>query len=227
MEEERADFSDRVSSVFGSLNATLKSFTDSPCKQDPDDELKQTRGSSRDHKLASHSSRDRSPHRRHHHVTREVRRPARVPDHVVHPKKWTKYDLTDDGTKNSDFKGLTSDQVNRKAAFEFLNTLKHKDSETTPSETTPAGTSLPVKFKKPSKVVKEVSKEPGHDTCQPASTGSSGPHGSGAMVMPEYVVGAKKQQRPTPNRPVAQTSRSSASSVVLSHLDHEEDEEEL
>ena len=223
------DFSERVSSVFGSLNATLKSFSDSPCKQDPDEELKQGQSkgrssSARDEKPASsHTSRDRSPHRRQHHVTRERHRPARVPCHVVHPKKWTKYDLSDDGTKNSDFKGLSSDQVNRKAAFEFLNTLKHKDSETTPSETTPTDTSLPLKFKKPSKVMKEVSKETKDHDHDHQSV--SGPHSSGAMLMPEYVVGAKKQQRPA--RPTAQASRSSASSVMLSHLgnDDEEDEE--
>ena len=219
-EQDRVDFSERVSSVFGTLNATLKSFSDSPCKQDPDNELKQTR-QSRDHKPSSHSSRDRSPHRRQHHVTKEARRPARVPDHMAHPKKWTKYDLSDDGSKNSDFEGLTSDQVNRKAAFEFLDALKHKDSETTPSDT-----SLPLKFKRPAKprVVKEVTS---HGGSQSSVSGHSSSGGAAAVVMPEYVVGAK-QQRTVARRAAAASSVGSGASsgaVILSHLDNEEEEQ--
>ena len=137
MAEERPEFSERVSNVFGSLNSTLKSFTDPPLKQDPVEDLRE-RLESRDTRHASRS-RDRSPHRSHHVEHRRGRRPARVPDHVRNPRKWTKYDLSDDGTHNSEYEGLSSDQLNRRAAFEFLNQLRGKELKSCDQETSPSG----------------------------------------------------------------------------------------
>ena len=71
--------------------------------------------------------------------------------------------------------------------------------------------------------MEEVSQDPDHDH-QSVSTISGTHSSSGAVLMPEYVVGAKKQQRPA--RPTAQALCSSASSVMLSHLDDDDDEED-
>ena len=68
MAERSFDFSERVSSVFGTLNATLKSFSEFPCKQDPGDEPREPNSTrqSRDYtRTVSSTSRDRSPHHSH------------------------------------------------------------------------------------------------------------------------------------------------------------------
>ena len=241
MAERSFDFSERVSSVFGTLNATLKSFSESPCKQEPCDEPREPNSTrqSRDYtRTVSSTSRDRSPH--HSHQRRPVtvsrgsrRRPVQIPDHVTNPQKWTKYDLRDDGTKNSDYEGLTSDQVNRKAAFKFLNRIRteSRDQEITPTSDDIKERSM--KFKKPlrSKVIRE--EVVGGADCSVVSLGrqrDSGTHqvSSGTRVMPEYVVGAKQQHAPRPVRRLSGTTRErkTASSVALSHLDEKDEEEE-
>ena len=240
MAERSFDFSERVSSVFGTLNATLKSFSEYPCKQDPGDEPREPNSTrqSRDYtRTVSSTSRDRSP--RHSHQRRPVtvsrgssRRPAHIPDHVTNPQKWTKYDLRDDGTKNSDYQGLTSDQVNRKAAFEFLNRIRteSRDQEITPTSDDVRERSM--KFKRPlrSKVIREevVVGEDSHVVSGRQRDSGAHPVSSGTRVMPEYVVGAKQQHAPRPVRRLSGTTRErkTTSSVALSHLDEVEEEEE-
>lgn len=239
MAEGSSNFSERVSSVFGALNSTLKSFTDSPCKQDPDEEPKERQLSreSRDSRHTSSLSRDRSPHRvqRRHHVTQGGgRRPARVPDHVTHPQNWTKYDLSDDGTQNSEYEGLSSDQLNRRAAFEFLQ-LRSKEEESRDQDTTPTSASSSrcgqLNFKKPRseknkdlKLTRKTVDEGGHQ--------NTAHYQSGALRMPEYVVGSKQARDRLSVRKASQPEgegverTSSASSVRLSHLGSREEEEE-
>lgn len=237
MAEERPEFSERVSSVFGSLNSTLKSFTDSPLKQEPVEDLRE-RQFSRESRDARHPSRsrDRSPHRRHHIEHRRSKRPARVPDHVRNPRKWTKYDLSDDGTNNSEYEGLNSDQLNRRAAFEFLHQLRGKELESCDQETPPSGSrdgeKSQVTFKpKRQGISHDVKQGPIHRG--PGDQTDKAHYQSGVLRMPEYVVGSKQQRK----HPLAKKTLSggseelnrtstSTSSVRLSHLDTQEEDEE-
>lgn len=62
------------------------------------------------------------------------RLPHRVPDHVVHPEKWTKYSLEEDGT--SSYQGVSGDVANRNIALSFLDDLRKRRSSETKGETT-------------------------------------------------------------------------------------------
>lgn len=54
------------------------------------------------------------------------RLPARVPQHVLSPEKWTKYSLENDGTEN--LKGINEHSLNMFAAHSFLADLKKRKS---------------------------------------------------------------------------------------------------
>ena len=171
-------------------------------------------------------------------------RSNRVPDFLSNPAKWTKYDLKDDGTGN--WKGLSEDQKNSHAAFQFLDELKERkhDVDTDDRE---GGAAVKVQFRKP----RTPSKDHSHakDTEHPPSaihteqstTPSGSSHGTtaghGVFKMAEYVVGSKApQQRKQPRLSVMgegdedgerQTKKRkgvSAKAVVsLSHLEEEEE----
>ena len=53
------------------------------------------------------------------------RRPKKVPDHVLHPEKWTKYSLEEDGT-SSVSNGKTGDALNKEIAMNFIAELKSR-----------------------------------------------------------------------------------------------------
>ena len=44
----------------------------------------------------------------------------------MNPSKWTKYDLSTDGTEALKKSGMTEDQVNSFAAFQFLRELRER-----------------------------------------------------------------------------------------------------
>ena len=120
--------------------------------------------------------------------TRKIRGPFK-PDHVVNPSKWTKYDLAEDGTKQLRKSGMSAEQVNKYAAFEFLNELKNKEHEHSNEENQTKDAEIEGKmvFKKPTRnMVKE--------SAEKRMTGGDGGFGGGAglCVMPEYVVGGEK-----------------------------------
>ena len=50
----------------------------------------------------------------------------REPDYVRNPSKWTKYDLKEDGSQV--LRGMSQDQVNKYAAFQFLDEIKKRKS---------------------------------------------------------------------------------------------------
>ncbi|XP_068750362.1 uncharacterized protein [Montipora capricornis] len=61
------------------------------------------------------------------------RAPMKVPDHVLHPDKWTKYSLEDDGTERSP--GMSGDALNRHVALSFMDEMrKRKDNASDLSE---------------------------------------------------------------------------------------------
>ena len=134
-------------------------------------------------------------------------RSTKVPDFVKNPAKWTMYDLSDDGTENLSEDGLSDDQVNKRAAFQFLEKMKKlkadrdpensesdvSDSKSRHGESSSHSSSASHKliFHKPEQLTTAEGGSPGE---QPRlkSTGCSS---SAVVRMPEYVVGGKDSSR--------------------------------
>lgn len=125
--------------------------------------------------------------------------PPRVPDHVLHPAKWTKYSLTDDGSES--YRGLSGEVANRNIALSFLDELQKRKASGSKSEVTsddPTDSSQKeekkLHFSKDSRKRKmEVDDSKKEDT----SVESQSQVKDGVNVMPEYVVGQtpKKSSR--------------------------------
>ncbi|XP_065051336.1 uncharacterized protein LOC135681011 [Rhopilema esculentum] len=63
-------------------------------------------------------------------VKRQPRKPQRVPQHVLHPEKWTEYSLEEDGTQQLCKEGKIGDELNKNVALNFLEDLrKRKEDE--------------------------------------------------------------------------------------------------
>ena len=124
-----------------------------------------------------------------------------TPDYMKHPERWTKYDLKEDGTES--MKNVSADQVNKVAAFQFLQKRRGSfESETT------LLTEEKLTFKKP-KNKKLVT---------PILTKSTRSSAGNAHVMPEYEVGEKREY----NKKVHSGQTSSCPSVKLSHLEEDD-----
>ena len=120
-----------------------------------------------------------------------------APDHVVNPSKWTKYDLSNDGTEGLKESGMSDDQVNKFAAFQFLKELrerKERESGETGEEEPGEGR---VVFRKPkrSKGEKAVSSPEDGDQRHEAASMDGGFGSSGVLKMPEYVVGGGEERK--------------------------------
>ena len=168
-----------------------------------------------------------------------------VPGYHKNPQKWTEYDLSEDGT--SSLGGLSSEQINKRAAFEFLDELKRKRSETQTiggdSEKISSDPSK-ITFKKPRKISQRTSDDvarrshdvPGgsHDHRELSHDhASQGGGGAGVVKMPEYEVGCKpavprKRKLLAATSMEAKQSESTANKtkvVSLSHLQDKDEEE--
>ena len=131
--------------------------------------------------------------------------PRRVPDHVIHPSKYTKYDLSDVS------KDQLSDRSNSRAAFDFLRQLKDRKNDDDDQEEEGGK----VSFKQPPSK-KSIDQE--------ASTSSSNVVRDGTKrVMPECVVGQKRTLMKNTNKK-SDHPRKSSKQVSLSHLDDDEDD---
>lgn len=132
-------------------------------------------------------------------------KPRLRPDYQVNPDKWKKYSLED---------VETSDRSNSAAAFAFLREIE-KRKEAAELEATPAGGSQKIVFKKSTKLrpVEEAEEED-----KPTTRGSK-------VVMPEYVVGQKRQRKSDKPRRLGDSSKDKRSQQLkLDHLNEEEDE---
>lgn len=110
------------------------------------------------------------------------------PDHAINPNKWTKYDLTNDGTKGLRRSGMSTDQVNKYAAFEFLKKQKELRKEKSDGEDErEEETGGKMLFKKPAK---KESVRGGEIEKRSGALGG----GAGVSVMPEYVVGRRNNE---------------------------------
>ena len=123
------------------------------------------------------------------------------PDYVRNPSKWAKYDLREDGSQV--LKGMSQDQVNKYAAFQFLDEVQkrkvssrlQRDDESNTDVLDNSTESAKVVFKKPSKNLSKASKR---DSTRgnvgkvdvSSSLRAQESHGGG-IKMAEYVVGSK------------------------------------
>jgi hypothetical protein len=163
-----------------------------------------------------------------------------VPDHVANPTKWKKYDLTVDGTEGLKRSGMSDDQVNKYAAFQFLKELRERRKKESGEggEDLEEGEEGKVVFRKPKKGKIEVSLAPeGEDSNggargkEAVGTGEFG--SSGVLKMPEYVVGGGEEQGVRRRiRSRGKIGKAEAvgtkptSCISLSHLAEEEEEED-
>ncbi|CRK90183.1 CLUMA_CG003897, isoform A [Clunio marinus] len=129
------------------------------------------------------------------------------PDYVKNPNKWQHYSLDD----VSD----TSERMNTSAAFSFLKEIEaRKDSESVMNIDDENNTSKIV-FKKSVRLKpKQQEIDPHLDTKKIQST---------KIVMPEYVVGQKKE-KPKRDRKPKDREQAGTSKLKLSHLDEELDD---
>ena len=143
------------------------------------------------------------------HKRRGRYRAHKDPEYIRNPSKWTKYDLKDDGSEV--LRGMSQDQVNKYAAFQFLDEVKKRKSlsslDTEHSNETDgmvlegedastANEATKVVFKKPSKGVRRTGSDSRvGDSVRRSEEGleSRGldTHGGGSVKMAEYVVGSK------------------------------------
>ena len=159
------------------------------------------RSRSEDDPTRHREQRSRTEHRdsrKHGHGSRER---GREPDYVRNPSKWTKYDLKEDGSQV--LRGMSEDQVNKYAAFEFLDQVKKRkimsgleqSGDTDPDEEEIASESAKVVFKKPKRKVGRSEHKESLDRDRTVDTQQSHVGSGGGVKMAEYVVGSKAAAR--------------------------------
>ena len=255
MAEPEDLFQQRLSDVFGSLTSGIKTASNPVLKSDPTDSPSPTREDDRERyrergEPGDHSRKTRRDVRfRGIRGSRAYHRPGQhaqpIPDYKVNPHKWKKYDLTDDGSESLSLAGLSDEQINKRAAFQFLSNLKSRkreeEGESMEVEEMDSNTKTIV-FKKPKTKPKAATDTKDSQTPQlhsatdsdtrtstgtDSSTGDKGSYKGGVYVMPEYSVGSS--DRRTTKRKQPTSSNSSTSSNKSLHLDHlyDDDDEEI
>ena len=130
------------------------------------------------------------------------------PDYVRNPSKWTKYDLKEDGSQV--LRGMSQDQVNKYAAFQFLDEIKKRKSsssltthgnETDNIESDNSSETTKVVFKKPSRSASRTGKhsrtrsrdgvKSEDEDLKMRGQEGHGASGGEGIKMAEYVVGSK------------------------------------
>lgn len=144
------------------------------------------------------------------------RAPKRVPEHVLHPEKWTKYSLEYDGTENNT--GMTGDALNRQTALSFLEEIRKRKENTCKSAELESDVVMAEKhvFSK-SAIKHKMEVDEDHSRSQIVE---------GVNIMPEYVVGQSPAKTPKRQPPQAQsadkTKHSPGDGVCLEHLEEQE-----
>lgn len=123
--------------------------------------------------------------------------------------KWQHYTLDD----VSD----TSDRMNTSAAFSFLKELEDRSQTETEMNCEESGSSQKIVFKK------SIRLKPREDEIDPQLNVKK--IQSTKVVMPEYVVGEKKQKPKKDSKPKDRQATSKGINLRLSHLDEDEEEE--
>ena len=220
------NFQSRVSSVFGSLRHSLKEVADSPLKSDPQDKDYPTSQSSSSHRRRQHYDEHRRFGTRHKHK----RSNSNVtPDYIKHPKKWAKCSLSEDGS--GQYSGLSGDQINKKAALEFLSCLKSQQQpavseDSADDASTCQQNKVVFKRRKPQKIQSESSSstkcsrtEQGEQDSDGGELKKQGMFVGGVYKMPEYTFGVKMSKKSSlvPPKPSANRNKS----IHLCHLEEE------
>ena len=142
-----------------------------------------------------------------------ARAPKRVPDHVLHPEKWTKYSLEEDGTeKNAGM--LTSDALNRHAALSFMDEIRKRKENSNKSVELESDVVMAEKHVFSKSAIKHKMEV---DEIPPKSLLVDG-----VNIMPEYVIGRSPTKSPKTQSeavyPAKKTSHSPVDAVCLEHL---------
>ena len=136
------------------------------------------------------------------------RLPARVPQHVLSPEKWTKYSLEIDGSES--FRGINEHSLNSHVAHSFLDTLRKRKAEKIeePSERLRGDSAeTKISFRKP--FVSKESDELSHGS-------EKGVWKNGTFVMPEYMAGVSGRRSQAKRSGVR--SPAGCAKVSLGHL---------
>lgn len=212
-----SSFQNRSNSIFGRLGSLECSYDN--CRTNTKDETVTEEKSCPGRKMFSGGS------------DRRCRLPARVPDHVLSPEKWTKYSLRMDGSEG--YRGMNEHALNTHAAYSFLADLKRRKSR----ENVRQSPESPDEVGKPSSETKNFDhtdakgqtsnsdpkllfKQPDPKIDMTSSNSNmEGVWRSGTYTMPEYVVGACK---PKCTRKHSNTNLGTTNDLVtLGHLANE------
>ena len=143
------------------------------------------------------------------------RAPKHVPDHVLHPEKWTKYSLEDDGTDTNT--GLSGDALNRHVAFSFIGEIRKRKQTPSADACVESDVVMSEKHVFSKSAFKHEKEEgEGHPKSQIVE---------GVNVMPEYVIGvspAKTPKREQTTQPHDKKLHSPGDTVCLDHLEENE-----
>ncbi|XP_031551506.1 protein TSSC4-like [Actinia tenebrosa] len=147
------------------------------------------------------------------------RRPHKVPDHVLHPDKWKKYSLEEDGSERMG--KMNASDINKHAALSFLNELKERkkseDTSQSNKETADAvAKELHISFHKP-----KSTDNPKTETKRK----SVGIQKDGVHMMPEYVVGKAKLPAKSKKLETSMPKDKGKKDVQIGHLLEKEEEE--
>ena len=164
-------------------------------------------------------------------VKKQPRKPQRVPQHVLHPEKWTEYSLEEDGTQQLCKEGKTADDLNKNVALNFLEDLRERkededknSSQNTSKDFVSCSPSSSTGMKRKREQV-ELDDEAALNTTRDSSEAGINAeeplaNSSGcALRMRTYEFG-QKQSRPAHLQP---QTKINSKELCLSHLDDGED----
>ena len=207
-------FRSRNEAIFGSLMALEQKHEDATPKDDPFSEVDVSE----------------KQHRR-------LRKPARVPDHVLHPQKYTKYSLEEDGTKtygHDDKDGghhgssaTQGDQLNKRVALDFLKDLRQRKGKEKKCANKEAAD---ISFEKSSLKRKRDEVMADEERAMRDSVGSEEANGSsfGSLgschKMQTYKFGQKHEKKEVKNPQKTDIDVEAGKELNLSHLEDENDE---
>lgn len=143
------------------------------------------------------------------------RAPKRVPDHVLHPEKWTKYSLEEDGSEKN--AGMTGDALNRHTALSFMDEIRKRKENSCKSAELESDVVMAEKHVFSKSAIKhkmEVDEVPPRSVIV-----------EGVNVMPEYVIGqspAKTPKKQPQAHSADKTEHSPGEVLCLEHLEEKE-----
>eukprot|EP00111_Clytia_hemisphaerica_P004436 TCONS_00012681-protein len=265
LQGQSGGFSDRLNSIFGSLDEKQSINEDSNKiinSKNNDERIstenKEKRAHREYHQADSRNEKQefsKPGERSHHRESRELykppkrcprdnnefqkpydrpqrgRRNARVPDHVLHPEKYQKYSLKQDGTRDSKLKG---DALNKKIALDFIDSLRGEKDLENEDFNRDKGVDFKPKFRQSSS--KTNNDDNKINSKRPTFQSS---HGAKARVMETFEFGksstfSKSKQKeieisekePSSSKPTKSEDKvSTGGGITLNYYEDEEEDE--